>query len=71
MKITSRKSILLTAIILLVSQRVALAQDHAAKVQEVLTVANKYRQFTAPPWSPRTGPTRKVSTPTTVSPKHT
>lgn len=45
MKITSRKSILLTAIILLVSQGAALAQDHAAKVQEVLTLANKYRQF--------------------------
>jgi CubicO group peptidase (beta-lactamase class C family) len=45
MKITSRKSILLTAIVLFVSQQVALAQDHAAKIQEVLTLANKYRQF--------------------------
>ena len=48
MKTASRisiTSILLTAIVLFVSQQVALAQDHAAKVQEVLTLANKYRQF--------------------------
>ncbi len=45
MKTTSRKSIFLTAIILFISQQVALAQDHAAKIQEVLTLANKYRQF--------------------------
>lgn len=32
-------------IVLLVSQLAAVAQDHAAKIQEVLTLANKYRQF--------------------------
>jgi CubicO group peptidase (beta-lactamase class C family) len=31
--------------IIFVSQYVALAQDHAAKIQELLTVAQKYRQF--------------------------
>ena len=31
--------------IIFVSQYVALAQDHAAKIQELLSVANKYRQF--------------------------
>ena len=41
---TSIKSVIYVAIILLASQ-VALAQDHAAKVQEVLTLASKYRQF--------------------------
>jgi len=33
------------AISLLVAQQVGLAQDHAAKVQEVLTLAHKYGQF--------------------------
>src|SRR5919202_5619132 len=33
------------AIILLASQHVAAAQDHAAKIQEVLELAHKYRQF--------------------------
>ena len=45
MKTTSRVSILLSAIIVIVSQQVALAQDHAAKIQEVLTLAHKYRKF--------------------------
>lgn len=34
-----------TAIILLVSHQPARAQDHAAKIQEVLALAHKYRQF--------------------------
>src|ERR1041384_2689393 len=34
-----------TAILLLGFQQVALAQDHAAKIQEVLALAHKYRQF--------------------------
>jgi len=33
------------AIILLASQHAAIAQDHAAKIQEVLALAHKYRQF--------------------------
>lgn len=33
------------AIILLAFQSVAIAQDHAAKIQEVLALASKYRQF--------------------------
>jgi CubicO group peptidase (beta-lactamase class C family) len=33
------------AIVLLVSHQAALAQDHAAKTQEVLALAHKYRQF--------------------------
>ena len=33
------------AIVLLVSHQAALAQDRAAKIQEVLTLAHKYRQF--------------------------
>src|SRR5688500_14520243 len=48
MKKTLRISITLVlyaATILLVSQQAALAQDHAAKIQEVLTLAHKYRQF--------------------------
>jgi len=40
-----RKTLLHIAIILLVSQTAVLAQDHAAKIQEVLSVAHKYRQF--------------------------
>lgn len=34
-----------TAILLFAFQQAALAQDHAAKIQEVLTQAHKYRQF--------------------------
>ena len=48
MKKTLRISItfvLYAATILLVSQQAVLAQDHAAKIQEVLTLAHKYRQF--------------------------
>jgi CubicO group peptidase (beta-lactamase class C family) len=37
--------LLLCALILLVSQSAALAQDHAAKIQEVLALAHKYKQF--------------------------
>src|SRR5215213_5178822 len=33
------------AIILLVSANVVVAQDHAAKIQELLALAHKYRQF--------------------------
>jgi len=36
---------LFTAIFLLGVQHTALAQDHAAKIQEVLALAHKYRQF--------------------------
>jgi CubicO group peptidase (beta-lactamase class C family) len=48
MKKTSRVSItfvLYAVTTLLVFQQVALAQDHAAKVQQVLDLAHKYRQF--------------------------
>jgi CubicO group peptidase (beta-lactamase class C family) len=48
MKKTLRLSITLVlyaAITLLTVQQAALAQNHAAKIQEVLTLANKYRQF--------------------------
>src|ERR1041384_4269536 len=37
--------ILCTAILLLGFQQIAEAQDHAAKIQEVLALAHKYRQF--------------------------
>jgi len=37
--------ILYTAILLVGFQHIALAQDHAAKIQEVLALAHKYRQF--------------------------
>ncbi len=33
------------AIVLVISQHAALAQNHAAKIQEVLSLAHKYRQF--------------------------
>ena len=42
---TSLKSLLYIAILLVVSQQAALAQDHATKIKEVLDLANKYRQF--------------------------
>jgi CubicO group peptidase (beta-lactamase class C family) len=45
MRKISIKSLLYIAIVLLVSQQVTLAQDHATKVQEVLTLAHKYRLF--------------------------
>lgn len=41
---TLRKPVRLI-LILLVLQQVALAQDHAAKIQEVLSLAHKYNQF--------------------------
>ena len=41
---TSLKSLLYIAV-LVISQHVALAQDHATKIKEVLDLANKYRQF--------------------------
>lgn len=37
--------LLICAIALLLSQQAALAQDHAAKIKEVLELAHKYRQF--------------------------
>src|SRR5215470_14866012 len=37
--------LILVTTLLLICQYAALAQDHAAKIQEVLTLANKYRQF--------------------------
>ena len=39
------RSVVYTAILLFVFQHIALAQDHAAKIQEVLALAHKYRQF--------------------------
>ena len=39
------KLILCAAILLVVSQSVALAQDNAAKIKQVLELAHKYRQF--------------------------
>jgi len=42
---TSIKSLLCVVIVLLASQQAALAQDHVAKIQQVLELANKYRQF--------------------------
>ncbi|HEX7333125.1 MAG TPA: serine hydrolase [Pyrinomonadaceae bacterium] len=43
--LTTSRMILCTAIILFIYPHVALAQDHAAKIQEVLALAHKYRQF--------------------------
>jgi CubicO group peptidase (beta-lactamase class C family) len=47
MKKTLRISITFfyAAVMLLATQQAALAQDHAAKIQQVLELANKYRQF--------------------------
>lgn len=39
------KQTIVTAILLLSFHAAPLAQDHAAKIQEVLTLANKYKQF--------------------------
>src|SRR5919106_6486681 len=36
---------LCVAIVLFAAQQVAIAQDHAAKIQELLALAHKYRQF--------------------------
>ena len=43
--IRTARLLILVTLILLISQITILAQDHAAKIQEVLTLANKYRQF--------------------------
>src|ERR1044072_1106193 len=43
-RLLSSRLILCTAIVLFVSQH-AFAQDRAAKIQEVLALAHKYRQF--------------------------
>src|SRR5689334_11956236 len=45
MKKTLRVSIVFAATLLLFCQQAALAQDHAAKIKDVLTLANKYRMF--------------------------
>jgi CubicO group peptidase (beta-lactamase class C family) len=42
---TSFRRLLYTAFILLVAQNAVLAQNHAAKIQEVLSLAHKYQQF--------------------------
>lgn len=39
------RPLLCAAVLLLVSQHAALAQNHAAKIEEALTLAHKYRQF--------------------------
>lgn len=41
----SARLFLYVATVLFVSQHAALAQDHAAKIQEVLSLAHKYKQF--------------------------
>src|SRR5215211_7652318 len=43
--LTPKRLLLYFAIIVCTSQQAALAQDHAAKIQEVLALAHKYRQF--------------------------
>jgi CubicO group peptidase (beta-lactamase class C family) len=43
--VLARRLLLCAAIVLVVSQHTALAQDHAAKIQEVLALAHKYQQF--------------------------
>jgi CubicO group peptidase (beta-lactamase class C family) len=42
---SSFRVILCIAIVLFISSYVAVAQDHAAKIQEVLALAHRYRQF--------------------------
>ena len=44
-KTLSLRLTLYTAVLLFVFQLPVLAQDHAAKIQEVLALAHKYRQF--------------------------
>jgi CubicO group peptidase (beta-lactamase class C family) len=41
----SKRLLYIAIILLAITQQVALAQDHAAKIQEVLALAHKYRQF--------------------------
>src|SRR5215211_1816582 len=43
--LASARLLTYAAIILLMAQHAALAQDHAAKIQEVLALAHKYQQF--------------------------
>jgi CubicO group peptidase (beta-lactamase class C family) len=43
--LTSTRLLISIAIVLFISQQAALAQDKAAKIQEVLALANKYGQF--------------------------
>jgi CubicO group peptidase (beta-lactamase class C family) len=45
MNLLEKNKCLCVALLLLASQHVAVAQDHAAKVQEVLALAHDYRQF--------------------------
>src|SRR5690242_21652995 len=40
-----RRLLFAAILAVLVQQQTALAQDHAAKIQEVLALAHKYRQF--------------------------
>jgi len=44
-KLVVFRSVVCVAILLFVFQNLALAQDHAAKIQELLALAHKYRQF--------------------------
>src|SRR4030095_4394186 len=44
-KLPAARLLIFAPAILLISQHAALAQDHAAKIQEVLALAHKYRQF--------------------------
>jgi CubicO group peptidase (beta-lactamase class C family) len=43
--LSAMKYLLLSSVLAVFLQQAALAQDHAAKIQEVLAVAHKYRQF--------------------------
>jgi CubicO group peptidase (beta-lactamase class C family) len=43
--VLARRLLFCAAIVLVASQYTALAQDHAAKIQEVLALAHKYQQF--------------------------
>ena len=43
--LSTTKYLLLSSVLVVFLQQAALAQDHAAKIQEVLAVAHKYRQF--------------------------
>src|SRR5215475_14584443 len=44
-KLVTLRAVVCTAILLFVFQQLTLAQDHAAKIQELLALAHKYRQF--------------------------
>src|SRR6185503_16536500 len=43
--LNSSRILICFAAVVLISQHAALAQDHAAKIQEVLALAHKYQQF--------------------------